>query len=152
MNKEMKLGIYNFIKEVNPEYGVKFQKYDLECNVFDEIIYIGETYDKRTDKFFKDFVNKLNSQCKTINPFLLSILHEIGHIETWSDEASKEKDMIYGLLELKYDAEEVLTEDKLEEYCNLYFNIPLEKDATLWGIDYALSHLDLMEKYNWLHN
>ena len=33
MNKEMKLGIYKFIKEVNPDYAVKFQKYDLECDI-----------------------------------------------------------------------------------------------------------------------
>ena len=91
MNKEMKLGIYKFIKEVNHDYTVKFQKYDLECNVFDEIIYVGETYDKRTDLYFKNFVNKLNPECRKINRFLLSLLHEIGHIETYTDELSDEK-------------------------------------------------------------
>ena len=84
----MKLGIYKFIKEVGEEYGVKFHKYDLECDVFDEIIYVGETYDKRTDLYFKNFVNKLNPECRKINPFLLSLLHEIGHIETYTDELS----------------------------------------------------------------
>ena len=152
MNKEMKLGIYRFIKEVGKEYGVKFHDYDLQCDVFDEVVYVGETYDRRTDIYFENFVNKLNPECKKINSFLLSLLHEIGHIETWSDEASDEKDVIYALLEMQYDSEEELTDEKLEEYCDLYFNIPLEKNATLWGIDYALSHLDLMEKYAWLHN
>lgn len=152
MDKEMKLGIYRFIKEVGEEYGVKFHKYDLECDVYDEIIYVGETYDKRTDLYFKNFVNKLNPECSKINPFLLSLLHEIGHIETYTDEMSDEKDAIYALLEMKYDGEEEISDERLEEYCDLYFNIPLEINATWWGIDYALSHLDLMQKYDWLHN
>lgn len=152
MNKEMKTGIYNFIKEVNPDYNIEFQKYDLECDVYDEIIYVGESYDKRTDKYFENFVNNLEPQCKKINPFLLSLLHEIGHIETYTEEEQDEKDFIYELLKTKYDDEKELNDDKMEEYCDKYFNIPLELNATLWGIEYALSHLDIMQKYDWLHN
>ena len=151
MNKEMKLGIYRFIKEVNPELLVKFQKYDLECDVFDEIIYIGESYDKRTDKYFENFVKQLNPKCSKINPFLLSLLHEIGHIETYTEEDMDNKDAIYAILKMQYDEEE-LSDEKLEEYCDKYFRIPLEQNATEWGINYALSHLDLMQKYDWLHN
>ena len=47
----------------------------------------------------------------------------------------------------------IITDDeRLEEYCDMYFRIPLEQNATEWGINYALSHLDLMQKYDWLHN
>ena len=151
MDKEMKLGIYRFIKEINPELLVKFQKYDLECDVFDEIIYIGESYDKRTDKYFENFVNQLNPECNKINPFLLSLLHEIGHIETYTEEDMDNKDTIYAILKMQYDEEE-FSDEKLEEYCDKYFRIPLEQNATEWGINYALSHLDLMQKYDWLHN
>lgn len=151
MNKEMKLGIYRFIKEVNPELLVKFQKYDLECDIFDEIIYIGESYDRRTDKYFENFVNQLNPECSKINPFLLSLLHEIGHIETYTEEDMDNKDATYAILKMQYDEDE-LSDEKLEEYCNMYFRIPLEQNATEWGINYALSHLDLMQKYDWLHN
>ena len=151
MDKKMKLGIYRFIKEVNPELLVKFQKYDLECDVFDEIIYIGESYDKRTDKYFENFVKQLNPKCSKINPFLLSLLHEIGHIETYTEEDMDNKDAIYAILKMQYDEEE-LSDERLEEYCDMYFRIPLEQNATEWGIDYVLSHLDLMQKYDWLHN
>ena len=151
MDKKMKLGIYRFIKEVNPELLVKFQKYDLECDVFDEIIYIGESYDKRTDKYFENFVKQLNPKCSKINPFLLSLLHEIGHIETYTEEDMDNKDAIYAILKMQYDEEE-LSDERLEEYCDMYFRIPLEQNATEWGTDYALSHLDLMQKYDWLHN
>ena len=140
MNKEMKLGIYKFIKEVNPDYAVKFQKYDLECDIFDETI------------SFANFVNQLNPECSKVNPFLLSLLHEIGHIETYTEEDEDDKDMKYAMLKMQYDDEEELSDERLEEYCDMYFRIPLEQNATEWGIDYALSHLDLMQKYDWLHN
>ena len=152
MNKEMKLGIYKFIKEVNPDCGVKFQKYDLECDVFDEVVYVGESYDKRTDIYFANFVKELNPECSKVNPFLLSLLHELGHIETYTDEDADDKELTYAVLKMKYDDEEELTDEKLEEYCDMYFRMPLEQNATEWGIDYALSHLDLMQKYDWLHN
>jgi len=151
MNKEMKLGIYKFIKEVNPDYNIKFQKYDLECDVYEETIYVGESYDKRTDRYFENFVKELNPECSKVNPFLLSLLHEIGHIETYTEEDEDDKDKVYAILKMQYDEEE-LSDDKLEEYCNMYFRIALEQNATEWGINYALSHLDLMEKYSWLHN
>ena len=151
MNKEIKLGIYKFIKEVNPDYAVKFQKYDLECDIDEETIYVGESYDKRTDRYFANFVNQLNPECSKVNPFLLSLLHEIGHIETYTEEDEDDKDKIYSMLKIQYDEEE-LSDETLEEYCNMYFRIPLEQNATEWGIDYALSHLDLMQKYSWLHN
>ena len=150
MDKKIKLGIYNFIKEVNSNYNIKFQEYDLECDIFDEIIYVGKSYDKRNDKYFENFVNKLNPECHKINPFLISLLHEIGHIETYTEEDKEEKDLLYSLLKVKYNEE--LDDKKLEEYNNMYFKIPLEQNATEWAIDYALSHLDLMEKYKWLHN
>lgn len=150
MNKEMKQGIRNFIAEVNPMIEVHFQDYDLECDVFDEIVYIGKTYDKKTDIFFEKFVHELNPQCN-FNTFLLSILHEIGHIETWTDEDADNKDAIYAMLKMQFDSKE-LDEKTLEEYCNMYFRIPLEQNATQWGIDFAMTHQELMEKYDWLHN
>ena len=152
MDKTMKLGIYNFIKEVNSDYNVKFQKYDLECDIDEETIYVGESYDRRTDKYFENFVSQLNPDCRKVNPFLLSLLHEIGHIETYTEEDEDDKDMKYAILKMQYDDEEQLSDEKLEEYCDMYFRIPLEQNATEWGIDYALSHLDLMQKYDWLHN
>ena len=152
MERNIKRGIKNFIAEVNPMLKVKFQEWDLECDVFEEIIYVGKTYDKRTDRYFKNFVNELNPECAKVNPFLLSLLHEIGHIETWEDEVADEKDAVYALLKMQFDEETDLTDARCEEYCNLYFRIPLEQNATEWGIDFALSHMDLMKKYEWLHN
>ena len=151
MNRKMKKGIKSFIQEINPMLKVKFQDWDLECDVFDEIIYVGKSYDKRTDDYFRQFVNELNPKCAKINLFLLSLLHEIGHIETWDDEIADEKDTVYGLLKMQFDEEKNLDDAKMKEYCDLYYRIPLEQNATEWGIEFALSHMDLMKKYEWLN-
>lgn len=151
MERKNKEGIKSFIQEINPMLKVEFQEWDLECDVFDEIVYVGKTYDKRTDRYFRQFVNELNPECARVNLFLLSLLHEIGHIETWDDEIADEKDAIYGLLKMQFDDEENLDDAKMKEYCDLYYRIPLEQNATEWGIEFALSHMDLMKKYEWLN-
>ena len=151
MENTMKMGIKSFIREVNPMLKVIFQKWDLECDVFDEAIYVGESYDKRTDDYFSEFVEKLNPECAKFNPLLLRLLHEIGHIETWDEENADQKDSIFGLLKIQYESEELANDNTLKEYCDLYFRIPLEQNATEWGINFALSHLDLMKKYEWLN-
>ena len=148
MNIIKKIGIRNFIKEIDKDIKVKFQKYDMECDVFEEIVYIGETYDKRTDVFFKEFVKELNPNCN-VPIFMLSILHEIGHIMTWTEEEMDEKDVIYNLLMTEF-VSSIKDEEKLKKYDNLYFNIPLEKNATLWGINFAMEHPQLIEKYLWI--
>lgn len=151
MNKEMKRGIRDFINIVNPDLQVEFQKWDLECDVDTDTVYVGETFDKRTDRYFKNFCKILNPETAKVNPFLLSILHEIGHIETWTEKDSDEKDIIYDILKIQFD-EEQLSDEKMAEYCDMYFRIPLEQNATEWGINYALTHLDLMQQFDWLHN
>lgn len=151
MNREIKQGIRDFINIVNPDLEIKFQKWDLECDVYTDTIYIGRTFDKRTDEYFKNFCTVLNPETTKINLFLLSILHEIGHIETWTEEDNEQKEIIYNLLQTQFNENE-LNDEKLAEYCNIYFRIPLEKNATEWGINYALTHLELMQQFDWLHN
>ena len=151
MNKEMKKGIRDFINIINPDLKIKFQKWDLECDVHTDTIYIGKTFDKRTDEYFKNFCKILNPETVKINSFLLSILHEIGHIETWTEEDDEQKNVLYDILKTQFDEEE-LDNEKMAEYCDMYFKIPLEQNATEWGINYALTHLDLMQQFDWLHN
>lgn len=149
MNIIEKMAIRKFVKSIDKDIKVKFQKYDMECDVYDEVVYIGKTFDERTDKFFMNFVKELNPNCNYDNCFLLSLLHEIGHIMTWDEDDSDEKDVIYGLLRTQFDAEEI-DDRRLQEYDNLYFRIPLELNATQWGIDFAMANPDIMKKYDWL--
>ncbi len=140
-----KMGIRKFIKEIDKDIKVKFQKWDMECDIFEETVYIGKTYDKENDRRFGEFVKELNPACD-VPVFLLSILHEIGHIMTYEDdEKLDEKDFLYAVIQFKMD-----TGEDMDECVAEYFRIPLEREATEWAIEYAMNHPALMAKYSWL--
>ena len=139
-----KIGIKKFIREIDKDIKVKFQKWDMECDIFEETVFIGKTYQPKTDKLFMEYVNELNPNCR-VPVFLLSILHEIGHIIMYEEEDMEEKDFIYGLLKIR------LEDKQNEDDCiRTYFRIPLETKATQWGIDFAMAHPELIQKYMWL--
>lgn len=148
MNIIKRIGIKKFVREIDKDIKVKFQKFDMECDVYEDIIYIGETYDKRTDEYFMNFVKKIRPECN-VPVFLLSLLHEIGHIMTYDEDEMDNKDMIYGLLKMQFD-ESKQDDAALQKYDEMYFNIPLERNATEWGIDFAMNNPELIKKYMWL--
>lgn len=148
MNIIKKIGIKRFIREIDKDIKVKFQKYDMECDVYEETVFIGDTYDARTDKFFMEFVKEIRPDCN-IPVLPLSILHEVGHIMTWDEDLSTDKDMTYALLKMGFE-EGKKDDAALKEYDDMYFRIPLELNATLWGIDFAMNNPELMKKYNWI--
>lgn len=148
MNIIKKIGIKRFVREIDKDIKVKFQKYDMECDVYEDTLYIGKTYDSRNDRFFMEFVKELNPDCN-VHVFPLSILHEIGHIMTWDEDAADDKDMLYALLKISFD-ESKKDDAALKEYDDMYFRIPLEQNATQWGIDFAMAHPELIEKYSWI--
>lgn len=146
MNMIKRIGTRKFIKEVsNNLVKVKFQKWDMECDVYEDTVYVGKTYDKRTDGYFMDFVKEIMPECADYNIYLLSILHEIGHIMTWDEDAADDKDVVFEVLKMMYDEDQ-----DAEKYNHAYFNIPLEYDATMWGLYWAKSHPEIMKKYEWL--
>ena len=60
MNIIKKFGVKKFVKEIDEDIKVKFQKWDMECDIFEEIIYIGKTYTPRMDELFMDYVKQIN--------------------------------------------------------------------------------------------
>lgn len=145
MNIIKRIGVRNFIRAIDKNINVQFQKYDMECDIYEETVYIGKTYNPITDVLFMEYVKELDPECNT-PVFLLSILHEIGHIMTFDADLEDEKDILYATLKMG------LAENKEqeEEYVKMYFRIPFETEATLWGIDYAKRHPELIKKYLWL--
>lgn len=140
-----KIGIRNFVKEIDKDIKVKFQEWDMECDIFEETIYIGKQYDEENDRRYKEFIGELDSHCRA-PVFLLSILHEIGHIMTYEDEEKlDEKDLLYAAIQLKMDAGEDMDECVAE-----YFRIPLEMEATQWAINFANDNPKLIDSYKWL--
>ena len=49
MKRKIKIGIYNFIKEINSNYKVKFQKEETEVDIPETTIYIGKQSDKESE-------------------------------------------------------------------------------------------------------
>lgn len=79
--------------------------------------------------------------CKELQPelhcdiFLLSFMHELGHHETldeWEDEE---------YLDMKIQKEQINKMKVSQKEKNfMYFNIPDEKRATEWGLQYIMEH------------
>lgn len=148
MNIIKRIGVKHFVKEIDKDIKVKFQKYDMECDIYEDTVYIGKTYDFRTDKWFMEFVHSIEPNCN-YSPFLMSLLHEIGHIMTFDEDNMEQKDIIYGLLNTEYEDKKENEQD-VEKYVNLYFRIPLEEEATKWGINFAMKNTKLINKYKWI--
>lgn len=79
--------------------------------------------------------------CKELQPelhcdiFLLSFMHELGHHETldeWNDEE---------YLDMKIQKEQINKMKVSQREKNfMYFNIPDERRATEWGLQYIMEH------------
>lgn len=93
-----------------------------------EIIYITDSFSEREDKIWSAFLKKEFNI--NYDPYVMSILHEIGHIKTYTEDLNTERNLIYFLLQMKYE------EDNFEEFNNEYFKIPMEYNATKWAVEF----------------
>lgn len=143
MNKSKKKAIINFIKNIDENINVVFHNGALECDIEEETVYIGNQMADEEDNLFLDFVKELNSKCN-YNAFILGILHEIGHIMTYDEELDNDRDEQYALMQVAHKLGLYDTNKLNKEY----FKIPLELNATQWGIDFAMNNKKLMDKYN----
>lgn len=91
---------------------------------------------KIENQTFIDLVNELEPnffQNYKISLWLLSVLHEIGHIQTHDEELEEDYNFCVDFLnELRLNNE--ITNKEQNEY---YVRLDLEKMATQWAIDYV---------------
>jgi hypothetical protein len=92
-------------------------------------------YDSIYDAFVRDRFGV------SINPFLIGLLHEIGHIMSFDETLDRERSIIYYLLDLDFDFE------RFRDFTNMYFAIPSEFEATKWGVEYYLSHKEQCDNF-----
>ena len=129
-NKELNI-LKEFIQN-NIDKNIKIKKSQcFECDIDNRTVYISNK------KFTPDTEMFMNWLCKQkeytpINHILISILHEIGHIKTYTPELEEERDLLYGIYDFMHENKIMST----EELNNKYFNIPDEKIATMWGINF----------------
>jgi len=117
-----------------------------EANMFcfmpdDEVITF--TYDEPTEansewkKFLKE---SFNFDLTNENVFTMSILHELGHhytVDLFTDEEWTEQ-----------ATEKALENVADSEYCQAYFNLPIEKKATEYAVSAYKQNETAMRKWN----
>lgn len=132
--------IKTFIKAINPKIKVDFNTDEFYCEI--ENKKIGIVLSDECDEVETIYHNFLLSQFnENFNTFLMSILHEIGHIETYNEDDINEREMLYYFLQLDY------THDKFEEYNIKYFSIPAELNATTWGVNFYRNNKKLCKNF-----
>lgn len=128
------------IKSVDSNTKIVIEKHKykrgLTCEPIANTIYLGFRTTKLEDKAFIDLVNELEPnffQKYKISLWLLSVLHEIGHIQTHQEELEDDYNFCVDFLnELRLNNE--ITDKEQSEY---YVRLDLEKMATQWAIDYV---------------
>ena len=134
--------IRQFVKSINPDYKVYKNRY-WSSDWQNGKIWIPKPYKNYldiSDIYFKYFlIEKYNI---SPNLYIISILHEIGHLQTETQELSDERAMIYATLEWQYE-NKMINE---EQYNKQYFEIPAERLATEWAIDYYKNNSKTINK------
>ncbi len=143
MNRKQKIAIKQFIRAIDGTIKVKFQKGGLECDPVKGIVYIGDEVTEEENDLFEDFVKELEPKC-TFNSYLMGLLHEIGHIFTYDEELDEDRDEQYAIMQIayKFDLVDAASLNKM------YFKIPMELEATKWGIEFAMNNKNFVEKFN----
>jgi len=100
----------------------------------ENIIAFGLLTTKRNDECFGNFVEDLGGYRNW--GFLNSFFHELGHHETYEDIS--DRDYEYGRMVKAYLADK----EELNNYdLYTYFNLPIERAATEWGVAYINNHI-----------
>ena len=131
--KKIKI-LNDFIKTINKNYRVFKDKGEFTSDWEEGKVWVCFTPNEEDDKLFMDYIK--NKYKIEIDTFLMSFLHEIGHLETETGLLSDTRAIELFTLELLFDNSEITK----EEYFKRYFEIECETFATEWGVNYYLTH------------
>lgn len=130
------------IKQIDKDIKVKYGKV-LECEPEDGVIYIGFGNTELEDRTFRDYVNELQPNCK-YSDFLLGVLHEIGHLYTLDTRDEEPYSRDTELLSMLY-SKDMLSEEQMQYF---YLRLPMERQATLWALEFARLNPNFCNKWN----
>lgn len=135
----------NWLKENGFDLTTRFEQ-DFAYYHNENVIAFGLLTTQRNDKCFANFVEGLGGNGHF--GFLNSFFHELGHHETYDDIT--DKDYEYGQMVKAYLADK----EELNDYdLYTYFNLPIERTATEWGIEYMNDHTtDVMKLGQKIYN
>lgn len=127
-----------FVKSIDPEITTTFLENEFYAISSEKIInltFVPDEFDGLYDAFLREHFGI------SINPFLIGMLHEIGHIMTFDETLDRERSIIYYLLDMDFDYA------RFRDFTNMYFAIPSEFEATKWGVEYYLSHKEHCDNF-----
>lgn len=129
-----------FVNNIDSSIEVIFDEEEFFADIYDNSIAVTFNQDYETDELYSFFI------CENFgirpNIFVMSILHEIGHLMTNDDEMLDERDTIYNLLKVNYEVNH-----NYIDYNRMYFNIPAEYEATAWAVDFYRQHKDMCDAF-----
>lgn len=128
------LNIYtNFAKSIDDEIEIEFDN-DWQCDTETKTIYIPlieseEESERFINNFKKEWCKDRNIIKLSFSPVTMSFLHEIGHTQT------EQGDIISKILR---KISNFLCKHKITKELSykIYYNIPEEKRATQWAIEF----------------
>ena len=129
-----------FIRKIDPSIEVSFGGSEFFADVYDNSVNITFEQDYETDELFSFFLYEEFGV--RANIFMMSCMHEVGHIMTNDDEMLDERDAIYGLLQIGYEFS-----NNFQDYNRMYFHIPAEYEATAWAVDFYRSNKAMCDAF-----
>ena len=129
--------LQNFVELIDDEIEIyKGSCYEVDMDLKE--IYLGSKRYDRISHFFMQHWKKEIAETP-INWCILSILHEIGHLMTTTEELEDNRKTLDGIYSFMFQ-EGAITET---DYFKSYFDIPAERAATEWGINFYKNNVDL---------
>lgn len=140
LNKVVTKELANFgIKKAvcGDEYSYDYEK---------KVVTFKESENGIEDKWFTEFVKeRFNYDVRY--PFIISLLHEIGHNKANDDVIGEVYDFCFAEKErIMYETLATDDENEMKKLSWQYFNLPDEIMATKWAVDYARKHPKKIKK------
>lgn len=137
---EIKNILDNWLKDNGFDLTTRFEQ-DFGYYHNENVIAFGLLTTEKNEECFGNFVEDLGGYYD-LN-FLNSFFHELGHHETYED--INDEDYNYGQMVKDYLA----NKKELNKYdLYTYFNLPIERAATEWGVNYINDHTPEIMKLN----
>lgn len=124
--------VKDFVHSIDPDIKVLMSGDEFYCIISEKVINVPFVSNPEGDRLFHDFI--LDKFGKSINPYIMGLLHELGHIVAYDKILDKDRDILYFMLQIDFE------EERYEEFTRMYFSIPAEFAATTWAVNYYLSH------------
>ena len=142
-NRNQKKAIRDFIKSIDKNYKVGFEDLYFQADTDTNTIYIGTLEYDQYAKYYNEWFNSEFPACENPNWWLMSLLHEIGHLETVDLELATLHEQCMETLDF-LDSVEACS---IEDINYIYFQMPCEWEATYWGASYYIDHKEKCDNF-----